>query len=250
MARAGTPLAGWRSFGGPCCITEKGRASAGVVTLVKHYLNSWAPDEGELVRGRLARCHLRLHDVGELTLMACYLYVGEGFTPRNLKILEIAGNQTHAVQFPYISGEDFNNSPEKLNSAIPLTKLRGVTRADLQYPSYVLDGHSSTIDYYMVDRHLDMLVEVQVLRDVPTSPHSPVLLALRGVKDHMVDIVEPYQNVSTQRIFGPMLPPPSYVHLLNQIDGFLEPLGGTAAKYTLQGTVKEEALSLLDTVYD
>ena len=66
----------------------------------KHYLNSWAPDHGELVRGRLARCHLRLQDVGEITLMTCYLYVGEGFTPRNIKILEKAGNQIHAVQFP------------------------------------------------------------------------------------------------------------------------------------------------------
>eukprot|EP00959_Pyramimonas_sp_CCMP1952_P180633 3776835-Pyramimonas_sp.AAC.1 len=76
----------------------------------------------------------------------------------------------------------------------------------------------------MIDRHLDMLVEVQLLRDVPTSPHSPVLLTLQGVKDQMVEIVEPYQNVPTRRIFGPLVPPPSYEHLLNQIDGFLEPL--------------------------
>eukprot|EP00959_Pyramimonas_sp_CCMP1952_P234304 4895735-Pyramimonas_sp.AAC.1 len=102
----------------------------------------------------------------------------------------------------------------------------------------------------MLVRHLDTLVEVQVWLDVPASPRSPALLTVQGVKDQMVDIVEPYQTAPTQRILGPLLPPPSYEHLLNQIDGFLEPLGGTTAKYTLQGTTKEEALSLLDTVYD
>eukprot|EP00959_Pyramimonas_sp_CCMP1952_P137512 2878020-Pyramimonas_sp.AAC.1 len=55
--------AGWRYSDGPCPITDNGRASAGALALFKHYLNYWAPDTG--VRGRLARCFVRLENLGE-----------------------------------------------------------------------------------------------------------------------------------------------------------------------------------------
>ena len=82
--------------------------------------------------------------------MTCYLYVGEGFTPRNLKIIRPAGEEINKVQFPYIFGGDFNNAPEKVNQVILLTKLHGPARADESQPSYELDGHASTIDFFAI----------------------------------------------------------------------------------------------------
>eukprot|EP00959_Pyramimonas_sp_CCMP1952_P167706 3505214-Pyramimonas_sp.AAC.1 len=85
--------AGWNADGRPAVLTNMGRYFACVMIPVEQCLDTWAPDEGDLARGRDAGCHLRLKDLGQLTFMTCDLWVGEGFTPRNMKLIQIIGQE-------------------------------------------------------------------------------------------------------------------------------------------------------------
>eukprot|EP00959_Pyramimonas_sp_CCMP1952_P381926 8003301-Pyramimonas_sp.AAC.1 len=82
---------GWAMFGGPALPTEKGRASGGVCILVRSHLDCWAPDDGCLRPGRAARCYILSSELGVILMGTVYMHVGEGLTPRNLKLIRCLG---------------------------------------------------------------------------------------------------------------------------------------------------------------
>eukprot|EP00959_Pyramimonas_sp_CCMP1952_P414650 8687924-Pyramimonas_sp.AAC.1 len=88
-----------------------------------------------------------------------YMYVGEGLTPRNLKLSRGLGKAALAHRVPFCIGGGWNNPPHAISDPVPLHMLGGVVRGDELAPSYVLDDHRTTIDYYLISRTLDTMAE-------------------------------------------------------------------------------------------
>eukprot|EP00959_Pyramimonas_sp_CCMP1952_P258058 5393817-Pyramimonas_sp.AAC.1 len=124
------------------------------------------------------------------------MYVGEGLTPRNLKLIRGLGKSALTHRVPFCIGGDWNNPPHALSDAVPSHILDGVVRGDECAPSYVLDDHSTTIDYFLIRRTLDAMVEkVKVMVDLPVDPHRPVKLTFKAESgDQKVGIAKKYQT--------------------------------------------------------
>eukprot|EP00959_Pyramimonas_sp_CCMP1952_P050714 1059697-Pyramimonas_sp.AAC.1 len=112
-----------------------------------------------------------------------YMHVGEGLTPRNLTLMRGPGEAALAHRVPFCIGGGWNNTPHAISHSVSVHILDGIVRGDELAPSYVLDDHGTTIDYYLISRTLDTMVEkakpgdqkVRIAKRCRTPPGTRVI---------------------------------------------------------------------------
>eukprot|EP00959_Pyramimonas_sp_CCMP1952_P205771 4302901-Pyramimonas_sp.AAC.1 len=216
---------GWKVLGAPAVTSKNGGVSSGVLILVRAHLDAWVPHESQqlLVPFRLCKCYLRHLKLGVVDLYSIYLKDKVGFDDLNLGILRKLGQDIHSMGPPVIVGGGFNTSVIDMIGNADLDKIGMSIKAPSE-PTYVSGDIESRIDDFWTSSILTQAFKsVSVDLDTPLPPHRPVKLVLgTGIDEILVNVPGKYQRYPTDPAIGPAPCPPSYSHLKEALDRFIQ----------------------------
>ena len=233
-ARTWARLAGWSSYWAPALETAQGGFSAGVAIFVRHYFQSWVPDDlaSVVVPHRCVAVVVHACGLSPMLAMAAYFYTNtqarECVTPPNLTILATIGQCVQALGYPVIIGADWNAEPLPLvNSGFPGALGLVVKSSCSSLGTCVQSTSTPTLlDYFLVS---EILVDVTYMPYIcpytAPRPHRPSYMDFhyrpRSVK---VAVVKEAPRLPAQPPFGPLVPPTCWEKDHLTIKQALEPI--------------------------
>ena len=126
--------------------------------------------------GRL--CHAWLGIMGGITLYSAYFWCSEGWTSRNMAIMEEVARRARTAGDLWILAADFNMEPDEFAAGYWVMASGGIIAA----PSALLgtcrtstpEGLVTKVyDYFLVDPGLkDYVQSIEVVEDFPSAPHT------------------------------------------------------------------------------
>ena len=143
-------------MGAPAVVTDQGGVSAGVSLIVpkpkifSHIkeLGAWdLSPEGSA--GRLVIGWVDSVIKGGVICAVVYLHVGEGWSERNLEIIQTLGSKLVALNQPFVIMGDFNMSPEEFSQCDFLNQVNASVVAP-DTVTFKQAGHSSSIDFLLL----------------------------------------------------------------------------------------------------
>ena len=179
---------GWNLQGAEGVRRESGRGTAGVGIATSSSVGACCPLGGVVdcsppkSEGRLAAMWIDGVLRGGVLLLSIYFWHSEGLTERNKTLLAAAGEVIARAGGPWVIGGDFNMSPAEFSEAAGewLDRVGGQLFAP-DAPTCTTGVEGRTIDYFVVDRRVSGAVHSIVIdEESAASPHSPVILRLRG----------------------------------------------------------------------
>ncbi len=199
---------GWRGIFGRAAKLPSGKPSCGVAILIR-LSDAYGITEPGLSSGafesRLLAVRLAAADLSPCLLVCAYLEVNVGMNETNRTILSTIAQWQEATQLPVVAGADFNLAPRTLaNSDFPTRSGLQLVAPDL--PTYRTSKSATTIDFFMLASvFAERVTGIQVLKDFPLRPHSPVLCTLEVDKATKTPVLEAPTRLPLQAPFGPAL---------------------------------------------
>ncbi len=180
----------WAVFGAQATTAEAGGASAGTLVAAPRHIGAAPPFGGAQQDcsppespGRLSAAWVDTSMLGGLLVISVYFWTGEGWTRRNLRLLETAGALARRHGAAWVICADFNSEPEQLRPFSDwLEKMRAVVAAPTEPTNHPSDGGTPRVlDYFLVDARIACAVRgVEVMHDVPASPHRAVKITFEA----------------------------------------------------------------------
>ncbi len=219
---------GWHSVFAPAAPGEGQGWKAGVAIFARPHLGLSLPRVGShiVVPHRAVAACVEPPGHRLTTLVSLYLEDGKGIGKENLEHIAAVGNFIgyQGADVPYIIGGDWQCKPEDLattgfacqtggeiiSSACP----RGTCRSSRK---------ASEIDYFVVHRMMAVgIQQVKTVEDARTRPHVPVAVEFmpRLVAARTLVLRMP-PKISTERVFGPLPPPPNWAEVKDGIMGLV-----------------------------
>ena len=143
---------------------------------------------------------------GGIHIISAYLYVNEGLSSRNRRLLEVVASIIRCLRGLWALAADFNFTPGFLRRSGFLQLVRGEIAAPVD-PTC----NDHVYDYFVVPRRLaPSVVAVQVVHDEGVHPHRPVRLLLRANLHRVLltKILRPKPVGALACVLGPAPPPP------------------------------------------
>ena len=110
-------------------------------------------------------------------VLGAYFWVTEGWTVRNLSILDAIGELVRAYDIPWVLQADFNNTPDTLMATGWVADVGGTIFSSAA-PTCQGKGGGRVIDYFVVDTRIARAFGAAEVLDAPTSPRSSASEAL------------------------------------------------------------------------
>ncbi len=229
---------GWRSVWSAAATTERGGTAAGVAIFAKEFLGLSMPanQPHEVIPSRVVAATLETPDSRALHLMSCYLKHGRGVDEENAEILAAIGAAAAANgnDEVTVAAGDFNMAPQQLlgtefDRAANLTVFHG----DLERGTYRTAKTSSTLDYFLIaDRLAAAVSDVAVVEASGVKGHAPVQLRFKPRLAQLKALhLRMPPRLATERVYGPLQPPPRWEAPLTLAKAALE-----AARADARGT--------------
>ena len=174
---------GWKALASAATDTEAGGNQGCVLLACRPRIGpGYAPGEtsATLLNGRLMACHVNAMCKGGVVVYNAYLWTSEGFSQKNVQILETVLAHKAGHGKPWLLGGDFQIEAEVMQQSIWPRNLDAVVLAP-SGPTCMSKGGGSTIDYFLVDRRVKTLFgAAETLLDGPLQPHHPVQVVVAG----------------------------------------------------------------------
>ena len=177
---------GWDMSGSEAAPANRALGKAGVGVLARRPTGIGVPSDLQkdlsppCAQGRLTAAWVDgiLH--GGILVLSIYLFDSEGLSDRNVELIEKAGQAVITHGGPWVIGGDFNMTPAELSGVHHLIRrMRGTVVAP-NTPTCSTSSTGRVIDFFLVDeRILGVVQGVFTDLDATSSPHSPVILALK-----------------------------------------------------------------------
>ena len=126
---------------------------------------------------------------GGVICAVVYLHVGEGWSERNLEIIQTLGSKLVALNQPFVIMGDFNMSPEEFSQCDFLNQVNASVVAP-DTVTFKQAGHSSIIDFFVVATPLVVACDSRpVVNYDGRGPHHSVHLVFNGRgRDQLVNV--------------------------------------------------------------
>ena len=166
---------GWKSFWAPSVVGEGGGTSAGVLLLVRAWLDAWAPGESaQLVEGRLVHCLVRCSGLGTWGVYSLYAKHGVGLKGNQL-LFDVAVNHAREMGLPCLVLGDWNLDPEVVAGSVGKGMLGQLLVPRM--PTCVTESAETFRDFGVAGVRL-----LQAVSSVVTDLSLPVPLPHRAVR--------------------------------------------------------------------
>ena len=216
--------AGWNSYWEAANETEKGSTSGGVGIMWRKNL-SIIEKPTTIIPGRLASVTFRL-GVLSVQIMSIYGKTGDEMGDENQGILKKLGKAVSASMHHVIVGGDFNIEAGLLHGELSKwlpTMLMKAPKGNTTFPSV---GMPSTLDYFLIDKHLAVLCgqpQILGIDRCPLATHRVVQIGLNlKLNDTMVEVLVRPPRPGAAPVVGPHWPPPSWETWHEQASALLE----------------------------
>ena len=139
--------------------------------------------------------------------VSLYLHVGEGWSERNLEIMQTLGSSLVALNQPFVIMGDFNMSPSEFAQGEFLNHVNAaVVSPDTD--TFKQGNNSTCIDFFVVSSPLLCAVEaLPVVNYDGRGPHHSVHLVFNGRgRDQLVTVPVKPTPFACEPPYGPLQP--------------------------------------------
>ncbi len=233
---------GWKSVWAPATKGARGGWSAGTVIMARSFIGLRHPDVGGRVvaEARAVAAIVEAPSFRPFMAYCAYGHDGQGLSKANLTLCADVGQHWEAQGDPalqFLVAADRNLEPHDLGRA----GLTEAMDAKLVCPATVRGtcrtrSRSSIHDYFVMSKPMSGVIDrIHVLEATGVRTHTPVELVFlpRPTSLRALSFRRPPQ-FPVERVFGPLLAPPSWELALSAADGLCKAIRGGAKEETAE----------------
>ncbi len=209
--------AGWHCIFAPAQRGEGDGWRAGVAIFAKPHVGLSLPRVGShiVVPHRAVAASIQPPGYRRMTIISMYLEDGKAMGPENLEHLRTVGNfiASQGDMVPFVAGGDMQVAPEVLAATEFASTVNGEVVASACPRGTCRTTRTATeLDFFVVHKMLAVGIhEVRTIEDAGTRPHVPVHLSfIPRLTTARAMVVRMPPPITTERVFGPLPPPPSW----------------------------------------